>query len=103
MTGMYIQMAAALLFVLLLIMAVAYVIKKKQNRSGLMSVVGYQPFGAKKGVAALKVGSDVMILGVTPSDMRLLKVYKDTELELNENEGFQSKLEKFKGIGALRN
>jgi hypothetical protein len=44
-----------------------------------------------------------MILGVTPSDMRLLKVYKDTELELNENEGFQSKLEKFKGIGALRN
>jgi flagellar biogenesis protein FliO len=103
MTGMYIQMAAALLFVLLLIMAVAYVIKKKQNRFGLMSVVGYQPFGAKKGVAALKVGSDVMILGVTPSDMRLLKVYKDTELELNENEGFQSKLEKFKGIGALRN
>ncbi len=103
MTGMYIQMAAALLFVILLIMAVAYVMKKKQNRFGLMSVVSYQPFGAKKGVAALKVGTDVMILGVTPTDMRLLKVYKDGELELSENEGFQSKLEKFKGIGAIGN
>ena len=103
MTGIYIQMAAALAFVILLIVAAAYVIKKKQNRFGLMSVVGYQPFGAKKGVAALKVGTDVMILGVTPSDMRLLKVYKDSELELNANEGFQSKLDKFKGIGALGN
>ena len=103
MTGMYIQMAAALLFVILLIIAAGYVMKKKQDKFGLMSVISYQPFGTKKGVAALRIGSEVLILGVTPSDMRLLKVYKDSELEINENEGFQSKFERFKNIGALKN
>ena len=103
MTGMYIQMAAALLFVIVLIVAVGYVMKKKQDRFGLMSVISYQPFGTKKGVAALKIGSEVLILGVTPSDMRLLKVFKDSELELHENEGFQRKFDRFKNIGALKN
>ncbi len=100
MTGTYIQMAAALVFVILLIFAAGYVLKKKQNKFGLMSIISYQPFGAKKGVAALKIGSEILILGVTPNDMRLLKVYKDSELDLPATEGFQGKLEKFKRIGA---
>jgi flagellar biogenesis protein FliO len=103
MTGMYIQMAAALLFVIVLIVGAGYVMKKKQDRFGLMSVISYQPFGTKKGVAALKVGNEVLLLGVTPSDMRLLKVYKESELELNGKEGFQSKFERFKNIGAIKN
>ena len=103
MTGMYIQTVGALVFVILLIVAIAYVMKKKQNRFGLMNVISYQPFGAKKGVAALKIGSEVLILGVSPNDMRLLKVYKDSELELDKNEGFQSKFEKFKNIRAMGN
>ncbi len=103
MTGTYIQMAVALLFVLLLIVGAGYVMKKKQDRYGLMSVISYQPFGTKKGVAALKVGSEVLLLGVTPSDMRLLKVYKESELDLNEKEGFQNKFERFKNIGAIKN
>ena len=103
MTGTYIQMAAGLLFVIILIVAAAYVMKKKQDRFGLMTVISYQPFGTKKGVAALKIGAEVLILGVTPNDMRLLKVFKESELELKENEGFQRKLEKFKKIGALKN
>ncbi len=100
MTGAYIQMAAALVFVILLIVVTGYVLRKKQNRFGLMSIVSYQPFGAKKGVAALKIGKEILILGVSPNDMRLLKVFKEDELELTENEGFRSKLEKFKKIGA---
>ncbi len=103
MTGTYIQMAAALGFVILLIFAAAYVIKKKQNRFGLMSVVSYQPFGAKKGVAALKVGKEILLLGVTSNDMRLLKVFKEHELDLPEQDGFRSKLEMFKNSGAGRN
>ena len=103
MTGTYIQMAAALGFVILLIFASAYVMKKKQNRFGLMSVVSYQPLGAKKGVAALKVGKEILLLGVTPNDMRLLKVFKDDELDLTEKDGFKSKLEMFKNTGTGRN
>ena len=100
MTGTYIQMAAALVFVVLLIMATGYVLKKKQNRFGLMSIVSYQPVGPKKGVAALKVGKEILILGVTSNDMRLLRVFKDGELDLTETEGFKSRLDKFKSIGA---
>lgn len=96
MTGAYFQMVGALLFVIVLIFVAGYFMKKKQNRFGFMSVVGYQPFGPKKGVAALKVGKEVLILGVTSNDMRLLKIFKDGELELAENEGFQNKFDKFK-------
>ena len=88
-------MAAALAFVIVLILAVGYVFKKKNNRFGLMNVIGYQPFGPKKGVAALKVGKEVLILGVSVNDMRLLKTFKENELELPEHEAFQSRLEKF--------
>ena len=103
MTGTYIQVAAALVFVIFLIFATGFVLRKRQNRFGLMSVVSYQQFGPKKGVAALKIGKEILILGVTPNDMRLLKVFKDSELDLTEVEGFQGKLEKFKKMGATRN
>ena len=103
MTGTYIQAAAALVFVVLLIVAAGYVMKRKQNRFGLMSIISYQPFGPKKGVAALKIGKEVLILGVTPNDMRLLKVFSGDELDLSETDGFQSTFEKFKKTGAQRN
>ncbi len=103
MTGTYIQMAVALTFVIFLIIVVGFLLKKKQNRYGLMSVVSYQPFGPKKGVAALKIGNEILILGVTSNDMRLLRIFKDGELELKEIEGFQSKLEKFRSIRVQRN
>lgn len=103
MTGVYLQVAAALVFVILLIVAVGFVMKKRQNRFGLMSVVSYQPFGPKKGVAALKIGKEILILGLTTSDVRLLKIFKDHELDLKEADGFQSKFEWFKKTGAGRN
>lgn len=103
MTGMYIQVAAALAFVILLIVGAGFVLKKKQNRFGLMNVVSYQPFGPKKGVAALKIGHEILILGMTPGDIRLLKTFKDDELDLSEGDGFQSKFEKFIHMGAHKN
>ena len=98
MTGAYIQMAAALAFVIMLIVGAGYFIKRKQNRYGIMSIVSYQPFGAKKGVAALKVGKEVLLLGVTQNDMRLLKTFKASELDLPETEGFKQSLDKFRNM-----
>jgi len=103
MTGTYLQVAAALLFVVLLIGAAGFVLKRKQNRFGLMSVVSYQSFGPKKGVAAMKIGKEVLILGLTPNDIRLLRVFKDEDIDLPETEGFQGKFQKFVNIGAQRN
>lgn len=100
MTGTYIQTLAALIFVILLIVGAGYYLRKKQNRFGLMSIVSYQPFGPKKGVAALKIGGEVLILGVTQNDMRLLKTFREDELDFTEQESFQSKFEKIKKTGA---
>ncbi len=96
MTGTYIHMAAALAFVILLILAGGFFLKKRQNRFGLMSIVGYQSFGPKKGVAALKIGKEILILGVTQNEMRLLRVFKDGELELSETGDFHGKLKTFR-------
>ncbi len=103
MTGTYIQTAAALAFVIFLIVAAGYMMRKKQTGSGLMSIVSYQSFGPKKGVTALKVGKEVLLLGVTPNDIRLLKTFKEDELDLPEENAFQTKLDKFKAIGAGKN
>ena len=103
MTGIYVQVAAALAFVILLIVAAGFVLKKRQNRFGLMSVVSYQPFGAKKGVAALKVGKEVLIIGVSPNDLRLMKTFGEEELDLTERDNFQNRLEKMIRSGAHKN
>jgi flagellar biogenesis protein FliO len=87
MTGTYIQMAGALTFVLLLIFGAAYVVN----------------IGPKKGVAALKIGREVLILGVTTNEVRLLKTFQENELDLDESGGFQSKLERIKKAGAIHN
>ena len=99
MTANYIQMLAALIFVVLLIVGTGYLMRKKQGRSGLMRIVSYYSIGPKKGVAALKIGKEVLILGVTSSDMRLLKTFKEDELDLSESGAFQGKLEKFRQAG----
>lgn len=103
MTATYIQMAAALIIVILLIIATGFFMKRKNNRFGLMSVVSYQSFGPKKGVAALKIGSEILILAVGSNDMRLLKTFKDGELDMTDTNMFQSKLERFMKLGARKN
>jgi flagellar biogenesis protein FliO len=99
MTATYIQMIAALIFVILLIMGVGFLMRKKQGRSGLMSIISYYSMGPKRGVAALKIGKEVLILGVTPGDMRLLKTFKEDELDLTEVNAFRDKLDKFRRVG----
>ncbi len=100
MTMAYMQMAAALVFVILLIFGAAFIMKKKQNRFGLMSVVGYQSFGPKKGIAALKIGKEILILSISPNEIKLLRVLKDSELDMLNTGNFHDKLERLKKIGA---
>lgn len=101
MTEAYFQMAGALVFVILLILGVALILKRRQDRLGFMNIIGYQSFGPKKGVAALKIGKEILILGITPNEMRLLRVFKDSELDMSSAETFHGKLERFKKINNL--
>ncbi|MEW6719468.1 MAG: flagellar biosynthetic protein FliO [Thermodesulfobacteriota bacterium] len=82
MTDLLLQTGAALAFVLLLIGAAAWAWKKKKPAiPGLLGLVAYQPFGPRRGVAAVRVGREVLILGVTNTDLRLLRVLDASGIE----------------------
>jgi flagellar biogenesis protein FliO len=73
MTELVLQMIAALAFVVLLIFLMAFVYRKRGKGAGLISLVSYQSIGQKMGVAAVKIGGEIFVLGVTPTDFKLLK------------------------------
>lgn len=81
MTDLYLQLILALALVIGVIYVLGAVLKKNQARDGLMKVLGYQSLGPKKGIAAVKIGKEVLILGVTPTDLKLFKTLSDTEAE----------------------
>jgi len=79
MIGAYLQMSMALIAVIGLIILMGFLLKKRQTKGGMMQVLAYQSLGPRKGLVAVKVGTEVLLLGVTPSDLRLLKTYDQSE------------------------
>jgi flagellar protein FliO/FliZ len=74
MTWAYLQTMAALAAVVALIYVAAHLLKKRQLGVGRrMRIEEYLAMGPKKGIAAVRVGEEVLIIGVTPTDLRLLK------------------------------
>lgn len=81
MTSSYLQLILALALVIGVIFVLSAALRKNQSRDGLMRVLGYQSLGPKKGLAAVKIGKDVLILGVTPTDLKLFKTMQGAEAE----------------------
>lgn len=77
MTEMIVQTIGALAFVLLLIAAAAIAYRRRSRGSRIIELLSYQSIGQKMGIAAVKIGAEVLILGVTPSDFRLLRKLDD--------------------------
>lgn len=98
MTELYIQMIGALVAVTGLIFLMAIILKKKQAKTGLINLLAYQPFGQRKGIAALKIGREVLIVGVTANDLRLLKTFNEDELENETITNISEKVKKLKGL-----
>ncbi len=98
MTELAFQMALALAFVIFLIYAISFVYKKKQKAANLLNLVAYQSFGQKMGVAAVRVGSEILILGVTPTDMKLLKKIQDKPVADQEVASIADKVKKLRRI-----
>lgn len=86
MIASYLQMVFALSFVIVLIVGAGYLMKRRQNRYGLMNIISYQSIGPRKGVAALKIGREILILGITSNDMRLLKTFREDEIDIIDRE-----------------
>jgi flagellar biogenesis protein FliO len=99
MTAEYVQMIVALAAVIGLILLLSFFMKKKQTKTGLlMNVVAYQSFGPRKGVAALKMGKDVLLLGITSTDVKLLKTFNENEFEQQATAEINKKLRMLKGL-----
>jgi len=77
MTDPYMQMLFALALVVCVILFMGLGLKKKRDMNGLMKVLAYQPLGQKKGIAAVQVGREVLLVGVTATDLKLLKTFDD--------------------------
>ena len=85
--SLVIQTVAALAFVLLLILGMAFVYKKNQpGIHGIFQLVAYHSFGPRRGVAALRVGREVFVLGVTNTDFKLLRVMDADKLGVQTEE-----------------
>jgi flagellar biogenesis protein FliO len=98
MTDMALQMAMALAFVVFLIFAASFLYRKKQKGSDFLSLVAYHSFGQKMGIAALRVGDEVLVLGVTPTDMKLLKKVAAGAAPPQEAAGIADKVKRLKRI-----
>lgn len=98
MTESVIQMGIALALVLFLIFVFAFIQKKRLKSSGLISLVAYHSFGNKTGVAALKIGKEILIVGITPTDFKLLKTFDEKNLEQEEIGNIMSNVERLKKI-----
>ena len=83
----YLRMFAALGAVVGLIYLAAAFMRKRQARPGILSMMAYQSFGPKKGIALLKLGGEVLLVGVTPNELKLMKVYSCRELGFLEDGG----------------
>ncbi len=73
MIDLYLHMGIALALVSGLILLLGLFLKKRQEKEGLMKVMGYQSLGPKKGIAMVKIGQEVLLVGVTATDIKLLK------------------------------
>ncbi len=73
MIDLYLHMGIALILVSGLILLLGQFLRKRQGKESLMKVMGYQSLGPKKGIAMVKVGREVLLLGVTATDVKLLK------------------------------
>lgn len=98
MTELALQMVFALALVICLIYALSFVYKKKQKAANLLNLVAYQSFGQKMGVAAVRVGSEILVLGVTPTDMKLLKKIQDRPGANQEVADIADKVKKLRRI-----
>jgi len=73
MIDLYLQAGIALILVSGLIVLLGLFTKKRQDKANLMNIMGYQSLGPKKGLAMVRVGHEVILVGVTATDVKLLK------------------------------
>lgn len=81
MTDLSVRIALALGVVVGMILIFGLFLRKRQTKRGLLNVIAYQSFGPRKGIAAIKIGKEVLLIGVTSTDLKLLKTCQENDIE----------------------
>jgi flagellar biogenesis protein FliO len=103
MIGTYIQVTFALIAVIGLIFSISYILKKRQNKPSLITVLDYHSFGQRKGIAALRVGAEILLVGITSTDIKLLKTIDENDFSPEVSKDISDKLLKLNSIKKLLN
>lgn len=98
MTETYVQMFLALAGVIGVILVVSLFLKKRQAVTGLMNIVAYQSLGQRKAIAAMKIGREILLLGITHNDIKLLKTFNENDIEMDSVLDISNKIKKLKGF-----
>ena len=88
----------ALIGLILSMVVLGVLFRRKQKQSHIFRMVAYQSLGSKKGVAALQVGSEILLIGVMPTSLRVLKTMEAKEtLEVQETV-YSDRMEKLRRL-----
>jgi flagellar biogenesis protein FliO len=88
----------ALIGLILSMVAFGFLYRRKQKQSNIINLVAYQSLGSKKGVAALQVGPEILIVGVMPNGLRVLKTLAAKEVLENKEETGSERMEKLRRL-----
>ncbi|HEB76201.1 MAG TPA: hypothetical protein ENJ04_07610 [Nitrospirae bacterium] len=82
----YLKIVVALIFVVGLILVVAGVMKNRNAaRTEILKTLGYLNLGPRKGIAIIKAGEEILLVGITANDLKLLKTLPESALESELN------------------
>ena len=88
----YVQMIVALVAVIGMIFLMSLFLKKRQSKNGMINILAYQSFGPRKGIAALKMGRKILLIGITSADIKLLKTFSENEFDAETSTDIGKKL-----------
>ncbi|MFA5073228.1 MAG: flagellar biosynthetic protein FliO [Nitrospirota bacterium] len=94
----YFQMALALAAVIGFIALIGFALRKQRMTGHAMRIVAFQSLGQRKGLFAVKVGTDVHLLSVTPADVRLIKTYASDAFKTEPSPEISDALQKLKSL-----
>jgi flagellar biogenesis protein FliO len=83
---------------ILSVVVLGFLYRRKQKQSNIINLVAYQSLGSKKGVAALQVGSEILVVGVMPSSLRVLKTLTAGEIQDKREDLFYENMEKLRKL-----
>jgi|Deesub1362A_J573_1020465.scaffolds.fasta_scaffold06939_4 flagellar biogenesis protein FliO len=81
----FLRVGFSLIAVVFLIVIAARLIQSRaqQPGMGLLRTLGYLSLGPRRGIAIIKAGKEILLIGVTPTDIKLLKSMQEDHFDMD--------------------